>query len=132
MNDSGFLEMKVIKLEKENEQLKQSLSQTSRVLQYGVKKVQRLAKENEQLKSDNKCYVKRYSELFEGYIACKKENEQLRKDLIDHSALIKMLEDSKALSIEDIIWNSRGFESEEQFDEVFKGYFEDAKKKWER
>lgn len=40
----------------------------------------RLEDENEQLKSDNKCYVKRYSELFEDYIAYKKENEQLKHD----------------------------------------------------
>lgn len=58
------------------------------------------------------------------------ENEQLRKDLIDHSALIKMLEDSKALDIEDIIWNSRGFESQEQFNEVYKFYLFNAKEKW--
>ena len=65
-------------------------------------------------------------------LCVEKENEQLRKDLIDHSALIKMLEDCKALSIEDIIWNSRGFKSEEQFNDVFKGYLEDAKKRWKR
>lgn len=38
------------RLLEENDVLKQSLSQTSRELQYGVKKVQKLAKENEQLK----------------------------------------------------------------------------------
>ena len=38
-----------------------------------------LHEENEQLKSDNKCYVKRYSELFDDYIDCKKENEQLKQ-----------------------------------------------------
>lgn len=80
-------------LYKENEQLKQSLSQTSRELQYGVKKVQKLAKENEQLKSDNKCYVKRYSELFDDYIAYKKENKQLKQQLMDCK------KDEKELSI---------------------------------
>ena len=43
--------------------------------------IRKLKKENEQLKSDNKCYVKRYSELFEDYIACKKGNEQLKQDI---------------------------------------------------
>ena len=47
------------------------------LLQHGFYK--NIPDENEQLKSDNECYVKRYSELFEDYIACKKENEQLKK-----------------------------------------------------
>lgn len=47
------------------------------LLQHGFYK--NISEENEQLKSDNECYVKRYSELFEDYIACKKENEQLKK-----------------------------------------------------
>ena len=45
---------RVGKLEKENEQLNDSLLSTSREFQYGVKKVQKLAKENEQLKKENK------------------------------------------------------------------------------
>jgi hypothetical protein len=39
----------IIRVLNENEDLKQSLSQTLRELRYGVKKVQRLAKENEEL-----------------------------------------------------------------------------------
>ena len=49
------------------------------LLQHGFYK--NISDENEQLKSDNECYVKRYSELFEDYIACKKENEQLKSTI---------------------------------------------------
>ena len=59
-------------LNDENEQLKDALNQRT-------EQCDKYYEENEQLKSDNKCYVKRYSELFEDYIACKKENEQLKQ-----------------------------------------------------
>ena len=58
------------------------------------------------------------------------ENEQLRKDLIDHSALISMLEDYQALKIEDTLWNLTDAKSEEEFNELYKPYLEKAKRCW--
>ena len=58
------------------------------------------------------------------------ENEQLRKDLIDHSALILMLEDYQALKIEDTLYNLTSAESEEEFNELYKPYLDKAKKYW--
>lgn len=58
------------------------------------------------------------------------ENEQLKKDLIDHSALISMLEDYKALKIEDMLFNMTGAKSEEEFNELYKPYLEKAKVMW--
>jgi len=60
------------------------------------------------------------------------ENEQLRKDLIDHSALIRMLEDYQSLNIEDILWNLTGVESEEEFNELYEPYFDKAKNCWSK
>ena len=57
-------------------------------------------------------------------------NLRLRNDLIDHSALLSMLEDYKGLKIEDILWNLTGVESEEEFNELYKPYLEKAKKCW--
>jgi len=71
----------------------------------------RLMEENEQLKQ-----------------RCK----ELRNDLIDHSALIKMLEDTKALRIEDMIWNTMGYKTQTEFDDDFVDYREDAKKRWKK
>ena len=45
------------------------------------KALSKLQKKNEQLESDNKGYVKRYSELFDEYKKNKKENEQLKKEV---------------------------------------------------
>ena len=58
------------------------------------------------------------------------KNEQLRKDLIDHSALILMLEDYQALKIGDTLYNLTGAESEEEFNELYKPYLEKAKRCW--
>lgn len=71
-------------------------------------------------------FIKHINKEFE---KLEKEKEELKSDLIDHSALIKMLEDYKALNIEEIIWNLAGFESNEDFDKEFKKYLEDAKKR---
>jgi hypothetical protein len=59
-----------------------------------------------------------------------KENEQLKKDLIDHSALISMLEDYQALKIEETLWNLTGAKSEEEFNELYKPYLDKAKRCW--
>lgn len=74
-----------------------------------VEKVNSIVKENEQLKQ-----------------RCK----ELRNDLIDHSALINMLEKVKALNIEDIIWNTMGYKTQTEFDDDFADYREYAKKRW--
>ena len=85
------------------------------------------------------CGVERIddSEPFESMTECceelnrlAEENEQLRKDLIDHSALISMLEDYQALKIEDILWNLTDVKSEEEFNELYKLYMEKAKRSW--
>ena len=58
------------------------------------------------------------------------ENEQLKKDLIDHSALISMLEDYQALKIEETLWNLTDAKSEEEFNELYEPYLEKAKRCW--
>ena len=60
----------------------------------------------------------------------KKRCKELRNDLIDHSALINMLEKAKALKIEDMIWNTIGYKTQTEFDDDFADYREDAKKRW--
>lgn len=74
----------------ENEQLKSDLQKLQDSL-WTTEKIRELEKENEQLKSDNKCYVKRYSELFDDYIAYKKENEQLKQSNKDAWDLIRFI-----------------------------------------
>jgi len=56
--------------------------------------------------------------------------KSLRNDLIDYSALVKMLEDAKALEIEDMIWNTMGYKTQTEFDDDFADYREKAKKRW--
>ena len=56
--------------------------------------------------------------------------KELRNDLIDHSALINMLEDVKQLSIEEIIWNAMDYHTQTEFDDDFADYRENAKKRW--
>lgn len=58
------------------------------------------------------------------------ELEQTIKDLVDHSALILMLEDYQALGIDEILWNLTYVETEEEFNELYKSYLEKAKEKW--
>lgn len=58
------------------------------------------------------------------------ENEQLKSDLIDHSALISMLEDYQALKIEETLFNLTGAKSEEEFNELYKPYLDKAKRCW--
>lgn len=77
-------------LNDKNEQLKSELGKLNILYKAKCKTEEQLIemgkeveKENEQLKSDNKCYVKRYSELFDDYIDCKKENEQLKQQIKD-------------------------------------------------
>lgn len=74
--------------------------------------------------------VKHRDEIIDLLNALYDENEKLRKDLIDHSALISMLEDYQALKIEDTLWNLTGAKSEEEFNELYKPYLEKAKKCW--
>lgn len=58
------------------------------------------------------------------------ENEKLKSDLIDNSALISMLEDYQALKIEDTLYNLTGAKSEEEFNELYKPYLDKAKRCW--
>ena len=60
----------------------------------------------------------------------KQQCKELRNNLIDHSALIDMLEKVKALDIEDMIWNTMGYKTQTEFDDDFADYREDAKKRW--
>ena len=60
----------------------------------------------------------------------KQRCKELRNDLIDHSALINMLEKARALDIEDMIWNTMGYKTQTEFDDDFADYREDAKKRW--
>lgn len=71
-----------------------------------------------------------FEAICKDYDDLQKENKQLRKYLIDHSALIIMLEAYKALSIEAILWDIADIESEEDFDKRFKVYLDVAKKRW--
>ena len=79
------------------------------------------------------------NKLLEENKKLKEENEQLkqrckelRDDLIDHSALIKMLEDAKALDIEDMIWNTMEYRTQTEFDDDFADYRKYAKKRWRK
>ena len=107
-----------------------------------------LAEENEQLKTKNNAYIQDIEVFKEENQSLKfqldecqnhklfsrreleKENEQLKKDLIDHSALISMLEDYQALKIEETLWNLTGAKSEEEFNELYEPYLEKAKRCW--
>ena len=60
----------------------------------------------------------------------KQRCKELRNDLIDHSALINMLEKVKALNIEDMIWNTMEYKTQTEFDDDFADYREYAKKRW--
>jgi len=62
----------------------------------------------------------------------KQRCKELRNDLIDHSALIKMLENTKALKIEDMIWNTMDYKIQIEFDDDFADYRKDAKKRWKK
>ena len=62
----------------------------------------------------------------------KQRCKELRNDLIDHSALVNMLEQTLALSIEDIIWNTMEYKTQTEFDDDFTDYMEDAKKRWKK
>ena len=53
--------------------------------------VLRLEKENEQLKSDNKDFAKRYRELFNKYIKLQKENKELKQSDKDAWNLIRYI-----------------------------------------
>ena len=75
--------------------------------------------------------------LFERLESNYKENEQLkqrckelRNDLIDHSALINMLEKARGVDIEDMIWNTMDYKIQTEFDDDFADYREDAKRRW--
>ena len=65
---------------------------------------------------------------------CDKLNElvtkcnELKEENINQSALIRMLEDTKGLSIEDIIWNTMDYHTQTEFDDDFVEYRENAKK----
>ena len=58
------------------------------------------------------------------------ENEELKEENINQFALIRMFEDTKGVSIEDIIWNTRGYHTQTEFDDDFVEYRENAKKRW--
>lgn len=60
----------------------------------------------------------------------KQKCQELRNDLIDHSALIDMLEKAMALDIEDMIWNTMGYRTQTEFDDDFADYREYAKRRW--
>lgn len=99
--------------------------------------LQDLRQEYDDLKNDWNYIKSLLDNEFEKNIELKRENEQLkqrckelRNDLIDHSALIKMLEDAKALDIEDMIWNTMDYRTQTEFDDDFADYREDAKKRW--
>lgn len=74
-----------------------------------TEKIKELEEENEQLKQ--RC-------------------EELRNNLIDHSALIKMLEKARGVDIEDMIWNTMDYKIQTEFDDDFADYREDAKRRW--
>ena len=123
----------ITRLEKENEQLK---SYTGEMEDY----LARLEEKNGQLKKQlsDDFNQSKYITVQKSIICdLKKENEQLkqrckelRNDLIDHSALINMLEKVKALNIEDMIWNTMGYKTQTEFDDDFADYREYAKKRW--
>ena len=73
--DSKFDAMEVCELLNELHEEKQHLQRRCEAMQ---EEIEILSEENEQLKSDNKVYVKRYSELFDEYKKNKKENEELK------------------------------------------------------
>lgn len=99
---NGHLSSKISDLECENEQLKTTI---------------------QQLRTDNTKQKKKLNTAM-------KENEQLKSDLIDHSALISMLEDYQALKIEETLFNLTGAKSEEEFNELYKPYLDKAKRCW--
>ena len=91
-----------------------------------------LLNENEQLKeiiTGQRDTIKRDNEWENKAI---EEIKQLKSDLIDHSALLSMLEDYKALKIEEILWNLTGVETEEEFNKLYKPYLDKAKECWSK
>ena len=99
----------IIRVLNENEDLKQSLSQTLRELRYGVKKVQRLAKENEQLKQFPVKLDNRISKLEESLKALKEmETDDLNPQAVEDVATVigmslnALLEFRKELNGDDV------------------------------
>ena len=93
-----------------------------------LKKLNELHEENRLLEIEDERWVKASEHDQEVIDRLRKENEQLKKDLIDHSALISMLEDYQALKIEETLWNLTGAKSEEEFNELYKPYLDKAKR----
>lgn len=134
----------LMRLKKENKELKeqnQRLSEQKHIYKQDWEHLcidkELLDSENEQLKSDNRLLYSRNTDLKRKNELYDAENEQLkqrckelRNNLIDHSALINMLEEAKWLSIEDIIWNIMGYKTQTEFDDDFAHYREKAKRKW--
>ena len=89
--------------------IREQSNEFHRIARENANRVGQLEKENKELKARIK---------------------ELRNDLIDHSALIKMLENARALDIEDMIWNTMGYKTETEFDDDFADYRENAKKRW--
>lgn len=58
------------------------------------------------------------------------KNNSLISDLIEYSALVCMLEDCKGLSIKELLYNCTYAHSEEEFNELYRPYLENAKKKY--
>lgn len=79
--------------------------------------------ENFYLKEENNELQKENRQL-------KQRCKELRNDLIDHSALINMLEKARGVDIEDMIWNTMDYRIQTEFDDDFADYREDAKRKW--
>lgn len=86
--------------------------------------------ENESLDDDITYYTELYNKSLKENEQLKQRCEKLRSNLIDHSALIDMLETVKALDIEDMIWNTMGYKTQTEFSNDFAHYREKAKKKW--
>ena len=114
----------------ENEQLKDRID----FYNISLKKLQDLTErkinENEQLKKDCTVLIYHNQEYRKENEQLKQQCKELRNDLIDHSALINMLEKVKALNIEDMIWNTMGYKTQTEFDDDFADYREYAKKRW--